>query len=766
VSPHDARLAPAAAAAWLAAACQWLGWGWLPLVGLGVALGVGLLRRAARPATVVAIAAALAGTLAGWGAAVAAAPVRQAVGDHATLAATVETDAAPGGAGPTKGLWRVELAVTVTDGTATRARVVVWGGDSWRQMVRGQHVIIEGKLAPATGGAAALMWRPTVETVSPPRGLAAAVAALRGGLREATDGLPERLRPLTRGMVIGDDSGMSADQRAQMSLAGLTHLTAVSGSHFAIVLVAMSALLRLVVQGLFAWGLLDQRLRKHSRRVVACVTGASMGLLVCVVFPEPSVMRAATMAAVICVALWWGRPAQALPALSAGVVAVAVLDPRLACEPGFVMSAAAVAAIALWAPALAARLERVVPAIVAHPLAVCVTAQAAVLPLLALIDGGVGPWSIAANLAVGWCAAPVTLIGLCALLVAPLSPPLAHVFATIAGWSAWPVDAVARTVTELPGAQLVVPPGAWGAAASGIVVALVVTLTFATRLRLGLPVLASLLVIGGIAVPLAPRWFANVGPGNWLVVACDVGQGDGMLLRSGPRSAVVIDVGAEGGPGSACLARYGVTRIDLLIITHPHADHEGAVPQVLARVPVKQAWISPAEGEQPTAATRALRVDGVPVTVVHTGQTAVIGDVRVAVLAPDRDGVGEGSTGLNDASVVTVSTVGGVTVLGLGDLEHEGQRALAARLSPLVVDVVKVPHHGSDRQEAALAQLVTARVAVVSVGAGNTYGHPAPDALALWGGRASLVLRTDHCGDIVVVEGPALATACPTDVAG
>ena len=408
------------------------------------------------------------------------------------------------------------------------------------------------------------------------------------------------------------------------------------------------------------------------------------------------------MAAVICAALWWGRPAQALPALSAGVIAVAVVDPRLACEPGFAMSAAAVAAIALWAPALAARLTRVMPAVIAHPLAVCLAAQAAVLPLLALIDGGVGPWSVAANLAVGWCAAPVTLIGLAALLVAPLSPGLAHVLATAAGWCAWPVDAAARVASNLPGAHLVVPPGVWGAVASGLVVAVAVALTFATRLRLGMVTFVGLCVVGLLAMPLVPRLLAPAAPGDWLVVACDVGQGDAMLLRSGPRSAVVIDVGPADGPGPACLRRYGVTRIDLLIITHPHADHEGALPKVLDDVPVTEAWISPAEAEAPTASTGALTAAGVPVTTVKAGETATFGEVHVTVLAPDGISVGEGSTGLNDASIVTLADVPGVTVLGLGDLEHEGQQKLAARLSPLVVDVVKVAHHGSDRQEPAL----------------------------------------------------------------
>ena len=743
MTPHDARLAPAAGAAWLSATSVWLNWGWWPLVSLVAVLGAGMLRRVARPALSLALVASVIGALAGLGAEDVAAPVHSTAGTITTLTATSASDAAPGVSGPTEGLWRVDLTVDGVDGVPARAVVTVWGDDAWRHVVRGQPITVHGRL-----GAEGLMWRPRVEALESPQGIDAGVARLRGGLRDATADLPARLRPLTRGMVIGDDSAMTHEQRAQMSAAGLTHLTAVSGSHFAIVLVAVTAALRLLVR---------------SRRIVAIATGLAMGLLVCLVFPEPSVVRAALMAGVICAALWWGRPAQALPALCVGVIAASTTDPRLACEPGFAMSVAAVAAIALWAPALAARLASVVPAVIAHPLAVCIAAQAAVLPLLALIGGGAGPWSVVANLAVGWCAAPVTLIGLCALAVAPLSPELGHVLATASGWSAWPVDAAARTVAVLPGAELMVPPGAWGAAASGIAVAIAAALTFAARLRLGLPVLAGVLVLGALAIPLVPRVFLATPHGDWLVVACDVGQGDGMLLRSGPRSAVVIDVGPKDGPGPACLRRYGVERIDLLVITHPHADHEGALSDVLRGTLVDQAWIAPAEPDE-TAAT--LAAAGIPTTVVHTGATAEVGDVRIVVLGPRGDDVGEGSTGLNDASIATLATVAGVTVLALGDLESDGQLALARRLGPLIVDVVKVPHHGSGRQEGALADLVSARVAIVSVGSDNSYGHPAPDALALWGARASATLRTDLCGDIVITPGPSLATACPTGMAG
>ncbi len=675
-------------------------------------------------------------------------PVRDAVGTAVVLEATADSDAAPGVAGPTEGLWRVELAVDRVDGVAVRARVTAWGDEPWSEVARGERLVVEARLS-AADGEDALAWRPVLRERSAPQGLHAASELLRSGLRDATSSLPERLRPLARGMVIGDDAGMPREQRLQMARAGLTHLTAVSGAHFAIVLIAVTVVLRLVLR---------------NRRVAAAVSGAVMGMLVVVVFPEPSVVRAATMASAMCTALWWGRPAQSLPALCCGVTGVAIVDPRLAVEPGFAMSVAAVAAIALWAPALAMRLAPHVTPVLAHPLAVCIAAQGAVMPLLAMIGGEVGPWSVAANLAVGWCAAPVTLIGLAALVMDPFSAETAVALATVSGWCAWPVDAAARAADRLPFADLTVPPGPWGAAASAVVVGVFAALTFAARVRLGLLTAAAVGALVLASVPWGLALFAPRAPGDWLVVACDVGQGDAMLLRSAESSAVMIDTGTADGRAVECLRRYGVTRVDLLIITHPHADHDGAAAQVAARMPVMEAWVSARQSEDGGDVIAALAARGVPLRAVSQGTTAAVGAVNVTVLAPGAQGAQ--SMGVNDASLVTHATVAGVSVLALGDLEHEGQRSLASSMGAVVVDVVKLPHHGSDRQDPQLASRVTARLAVVSVGAGNSYGHPSPDALDLWGERAGELLRTDLCGDIVVVAGPAVATSCPMNMAG
>lgn len=754
---HDARLLPAALAAWGASFLVIFGHAaWL---GAVVALGaLAFSARGWRPSAALALIAVACAAATAHQAVAGGHAVRDAVGDRVQAVARVESDPRPGTTGATVGLVRVELAVSALGSSGgglhgVDARVVAWAGPEWERVRRGAHVALSATLAPASGTDDALAWRPTLTSVDGPHGLAAEVAVLRDGLRAATARLPPRLAALTQGMVIGDTAAMTAVQSRDMSAAGLTHLTAVSGAHVAIVLLTVLALMRRA---------------SAPRRAGAVALAVVLGGFVALVFPHPSVVRAATMGGAVALALWCGRPAQALPALCAGVLGVSLVAPRLACEPGFVMSVFAVAAIALWAPRMAWRLGRWLPRWLAHAVAVCVCAQAAVTPVLCVIGASVGPYAVPANVLAAWCAAPVTVLGLLGVLASAAWPPLGGFLVTAAGWCSWPVDAAARAAAAAPGGMASVPSGAWAALGSLAGIVLGIAATFSRRQRFAPVFVAALLVCMLAAAPVSRLIVQQRVPGDWAIVACDVGQGDAMLLRASDRDVVMIDTGPADGTALACLRRYGVARVSLLILTHPHADHDGGVPAIVAAMPVQQAWISPAEASAATAAVRSLTEARVPTTVARAGDAAMVGAVTIAVLAPGTDRVGEGNTGLNDASIVTLAAVGQLTLLSLGDLEHAGQRALAARIGPTRVDVVKVAHHGSDRQEVSLANLVSARIAVISVGAGNPYGHPSPQTVGLYRSRADVVTRTDRCADVVVVAGTpvALATHCPPDVAG
>jgi competence protein ComEC len=246
-----------------------------------------------------------------------------------------------------------------------------------------------------------------------------------------------------------------------------------------------------------------------------------------------------------------------------------------------------------------------------------------------------------------------------------------------------------------------------------------------------------------------------------------------MLVRVSGEAAVVVDTGPPGGAGAACLERYGVSEISLLVLTHPHADHDGAVAELAAVASIEAAWISPAAtvaGHDIGAGDAAAM--GIPVEVAEKGHTWARGEVSLRVLHPTQTSATASSSGeINDASLTLWIQAGAVTVLALGDLEDEGQHALARVLGgPVVVDLVKVAHHGSPTQASELAELITARVAAISVGEGNSYGHPAPETVSMYAQRALVVLSTQLCGDIALGsmagDDAAVASACPASVAG
>jgi competence protein ComEC len=251
------------------------------------------------------------------------------------------------------------------------------------------------------------------------------------------------------------------------------------------------------------------------------------------------------------------------------------------------------------------------------------------------------------------------------------------------------------------------------------------------------------------SVPRAPAW----PPSGWQVVMCDVGQGDATVLATAPGEAVVVDVGPDPVALDRCLRRLGVVRVPILVLTHFHADHVEGLPGLLRGRAVGTVLVSPLE--DPPGETgrvlRRLRDAGVVVRVAAPGDRWRIGRAALRVLWPSRLIRGEGSDP-NNASVVLRADVAGTSVLLCGDLETAAQEAVLAsgQLGP--VDVVKVPHHGSAKQAPGWAAATHPRVALIGVGAGNDYGHPAARTVADYRAVGALVGRTDLDGDLAVVR--------------
>jgi competence protein ComEC len=249
--------------------------------------------------------------------------------------------------------------------------------------------------------------------------------------------------------------------------------------------------------------------------------------------------------------------------------------------------------------------------------------------------------------------------------------------------------------------------------------------------------------------PPAPGW----PPADWLVVACDVGQGDALALRAGPAAAVVIDAGPDPPLVDRCLDSLDIERVPLLVLTHFHADHVAGLPGVLDGRRVGRVLLSPLEdpAEYADDVRGWLEARGTPVSAARAGDDIRVGEtVRLRVIWPRRI-IADGSAP-NNASIVLDATVDGIRMLLAGDVEPEAQRAIIGAEPGLRADVLKVPHHGSAHQETELLTTLGATVGLVSVGAGNTYGHPAAEILRVLDESGAQVFRTDIDGSIAVVR--------------
>jgi competence protein ComEC len=255
-----------------------------------------------------------------------------------------------------------------------------------------------------------------------------------------------------------------------------------------------------------------------------------------------------------------------------------------------------------------------------------------------------------------------------------------------------------------------------------------------------------------IAVPtriIAPGWPAQ----GWLLTACEVGQGDAMVLSTGEQgTAVVIDTGPDPGLVDACLDRLGIGTIALLVLTHLHADHvDGLVGAMHGRT-VGAIAVGP--GREPAAAWRDIQWQaadrGISVVQLKPGTRWASGELSLNVLGPAKAFVGTDSDPNND-SVVLMAQRNGEKILMTGDVEIEAQQALLNAGVDLDADVLKVPHHGSSKLLDRFVRAVSPSVAVIGVGVGNDYGHPSRHALDLLArDGVQNVLRTDEEGDVSV----------------
>jgi competence protein ComEC len=605
-----------------------------------------------------------------------------------------------------------------------------------------------GPVDPGSDIAAVLSARAAPRVLDEPAWWLRAAERVRRGLREAVAKEPDAVRGLVPALVMGDESGLPPELADDFKTTGLTHLSAVSGTNLTLLLAFVLPLARLL--GVRARGL--------------TVAGLAMVVIFVVLArPQPSVLRAAVMGLVALAAMTsGGGRRRAVRSLSVAVIALLLLDMSLARSAGFALSVLATAGIVLLGPGWRDALARWMPVRLAEAISCPLAAQLACTPVVAWLSGQVSLVAVAANLLAGPAVGPATIVGFGAAGIALLSADLARLAGWVAGWPARWIIFVAQKGADLPGAA-----SAWPATVIGVGVLTLLCLALVVGLHrlLARPIAMVLAVVLLAVVVLRPVSSFGWPPGDWLLVACDVGQGDGLVLRVGGAAAVVVDTGPDPAAMDRCLRELGVTSVLVLILTHFHADHAGGIAGVLKGRKVDEIEVTP-YFSPPAEYRRVIELAGlhqVPIRTVSFHERRVVGPVAWTALWPARvpalpqsgqssaTPTTEGSPE-NNASIAMMVEVSGLRMLMTGDLEPASQQAVVASGVDLKADILKVPHHGSGQQDQTFIQATGARLALISVGITNDYGHPAPRTLDLLTRAGMTIARTDTQGSIAVVR--------------
>jgi competence protein ComEC len=550
------------------------------------------------------------------------------------------------------------------------------------------------------------------------------------------------------GALWGERGALPPDLRAEFQDTGTVHILVTAGLHLGVV-----AALALWIFETCGAGRIGAALSAIG--VVwayAAFSGAHL----------PS-LRAATMASFCLLARAAGRPAFSWNAFALAAVVVTALRPASLFSLSFGLSFSCVAAILLFAEPFAHAFERLrVPEFASEALALTCATQLGTWPLTATGFLVIAPYAPLANALVVPVVGVAMLTGLAELAATPwpfLAQLCANVETSLLSW----IVAVVRTVGTFPGAHIAAtPPPAWTVACYDVAMIATAALIARRRYLTGL-------ALGAAATALClwpPRAVAH----DLRITAIDVGQADSLVVQTPHGHAYLVDAGgklernllAGASPAEAVgervvvpfLIRHGIHRLDGVFISHPHGDHVGGLAPVLRTLGVSFFADSGQRyaGHAYRDALDTARARHVPILEPRDGDVWRTDDgVVFRFYGPALPFLTGTRSDINSNSLVFRVEYGSFRMLFTGDAGSEAEARMLAAGDDLSADVLKVGHHGSAYSSTpGFIRAVSPRVAIISVGLENLFGHPAAATLTTLAAAGARVYRTDRDGAVTV----------------
>lgn len=600
----------------------------------------------------------------------------------------------------------------------------------------------------------------------------------RGRTREAAlRTLPAPVAGLYLALVTGETGYLTQSIRDAFMASGTTHILSISGSHLGLIGLVVFWCVRRAVLALPPRGLLRLSLHTTATRIAAGATILPVVLYALLGGAEVATVRSLVMILIVLAATLLGRTHSIGTGLALALLLIVGWEPLAPFDVSFQLSFLSVLVIVLVMKARRPGEEEAMAGAfpgaggvqarmkegMADALLVSVLVTVASAPLVAAYFNQVAWVGGVANILVvpfvGFLVLPASLLACLGTLLGGSDALAGSVIVQpLLDALAW----VVRGFAAVPGAELRVPsPAVW----QMIVFYLCLAACFLCRRRM-VGRVAGVVVLGMLALWVwAPRDLPE--PGKVRLTFMDVGQGDAALVETADGRTILIDGGAASDTydvGRMAVAPLlwdrGIRRLDLVVATHPQQDHVGGLAFVVGKFEIGEFWTN---GVSRDAAflrqlDEAIAVRGVPVRSVSSLDEAVsVGGCLVRVLNPvfSPAGVTQQSSGrnLNNQSVVLKLGCGKSAFLFTGDIERETESWLTDRSEDLGAVVLKVPHHGARGSVyEPFLRAVQPRVAVISVGRTNAYGHPSPVMLETYAGLGIPILRTDIHGAITVLE--------------